>query len=69
MADVPEKLKRLTVELHPELHRVLMTWLRSNDTVGRVFIEELLITALAQSGDFSKEQVAQFYEYRIGNRR
>lgn len=69
MAEVPEKLKRLTVELHPELHRALMTWLRSTDTVGRVFIEELLVNALAQSGDFTQEEVARFHEYRIGNRR
>ncbi|MEQ9498139.1 MAG: hypothetical protein RIT81_14805 [Deltaproteobacteria bacterium] len=69
MSEVPEKLKRLTVELHPELHRVAMTWLRSNNTVARRFIEDLIINALAQSGDFTRDEVAQLHDYRLGDRR
>jgi len=67
--ETPKKLKRLTVELHPDLHREFMAWTRKNGHVARTFLETLILTALSQSGDFSDDEVAQLHKYALGPRR
>lgn len=65
----PPKLKRLTIELHPDLHREFMAWCRKNGHITRSFVENLIVSALAQSGDFTEDQVRELYTYVLGERR
>lgn len=68
-ADDAPKLKRLTVELDPRLHREFMAWTRKNGHTARVFVESLILSALAQSGDFTEQEVKALYDYSLGARR